>query len=382
VSKATALPSPKCGWTVSSVVVGLALMLFCSVVLAHKGSDAYLDVRQTTVQPDPAQLADQRDDLPQEYQFVLSVALRDLDQVVAVDADGDARITWGEIRAASPQLVQLLRQSVRLEPGDGPSHGACGLAWQPDRFERRSDGLYLRVAAQALCPSTRALVLRYTLFRDQDANHRLLVTGHVGGADLLLTASPQQGGVVHLGDARRTSSAVAGHPGARRWATMKDYFLLGMHHLLLGYDHLAFLLALLLPLQLRWRSDRVNGAAAARPASGPVVPATAGIGIGWQGLLRTVTAFTIGHSITLVLATLGWTAASPTWVEPVIALSIGVSALLNLRPCHGCASNCWRWVSAWCMDMDLPGCYRRPRRRTGCCPGRWRVSTWVWRAAS
>jgi hypothetical protein len=328
--QAAALPSQASRRSVSSIVVSLALMLFCSVVLAHKGSDAYLDVRQATVQPDQAQAAGQREDLPQEYQFVLSVALRDLDQVVAVDADGDARITWGEIRSALTQMVQLLQQSVRLDPGDMPSQDACGLAWQPDGFERRSDGLYLRVAAQARCPPTRALVLRYTLFRDQDANHRLLVTGHVGGADLLLTASPLQGGVVHLGDARRTSTAAAGHPGARRWATMKDYFLLGMHHLLLGYDHLAFLLALLLPLQLRWRGDRVNGSAAARPASGPAVATT--IGIGWQGLLRTVTAFTIGHSITLVLATLGWTAASPRWVEPVIALSIGVSALLNLRP--------------------------------------------------
>ncbi len=48
-------------------------------------------------------------------------------------------------------------------------------------------------------------------------------------------------------------------------------------------------------------------------------------------LLRTVTGFTIGHSITLVLATLGWI-ASPSWVEPAIAVTIGVSALLNLYP--------------------------------------------------
>ena len=55
----------------------------------------------------------------------------------------------------------------------------------------------------------------------------------------------------------------------------------------------------------------------------------------WVVLLRTVTAFTIGHSITLVLATLGLTSASPAWVEPVIALSIAVTAALNLRPWPG-----------------------------------------------
>ena len=51
-----------------------------------------------------------------------------------------------------------------------------------------------------------------------------------------------------------------------------------------------------------------------------------------MALLRTITAFTIGHSITLMLATFGFTQASPVWVEPVIALSIAVTALLNLRP--------------------------------------------------
>jgi hypothetical protein len=48
-------------------------------------------------------------------------------------------------------------------------------------------------------------------------------------------------------------------------------------------------------------------------------------------LLRTVTGFTIGHSITLLLASLGWI-GSPAWVEPAIAISIGISALLNIYP--------------------------------------------------
>jgi hypothetical protein len=44
-----------------------------------------------------------------------------------------------------------------------------------------------------------------------------------------------------------------------------------------------------------------------------------------------VTAFTIGHSVTLMLATFGWTQVSPRWVEPAIAMSVAVTALLNLR---------------------------------------------------
>ena len=49
-------------------------------------------------------------------------------------------------------------------------------------------------------------------------------------------------------------------------------------------------------------------------------------------MLRTITAFTLGHSITLMLATFGVTQGSSAWVEPVIALSIGITAMLNIRP--------------------------------------------------
>ena len=117
-----------------------------------------------------------------------------------------------------------------------------------------------------------------------------------------------------------------------------------MHHLLEGYDHLAFLLALVLPLQLSLRRPRRwRGTTAAQAYAGqsghPGNAVQAGAGSDWAGnwlaLLRTVTAFTLGHSITLVLATLGFTQASPVWVEPVIALSIAVTALLNLVPVKG-----------------------------------------------
>jgi len=110
-----------------------------------------------------------------------------------------------------------------------------------------------------------------------------------------------------------------------------------MHHLLQGYDHLAFLLALVLPLQLSLRRQPHRTFPFGTPAGGVAAFATAPSAAyanraTWLALLRTVTAFTLGHSITLMLATFGLTQASPAWVEPVIAMSIVVTALLNLRP--------------------------------------------------
>jgi hypothetical protein len=326
---------------------GLGFGLACSPALAHKGSDAYLDVQQ--LEQAASQGAAGSAEKISDFRFVLAVALRDLDLVVPLDANADARLTWGEVKAATPQVLALLNQVAQLDVPPG-TQAACALHWQADGLERRSDGVYLRAAAQARCPLEQALRFKYSLLKDQDATHRLLVAGRIGGKDLLSTMSPQQGslllspgGGTQAGGAAGSALAAASHASGR-WSTLGDYFSLGMHHLLQGYDHLAFLLALVLPLQLSLRrsprtalSYAMSGGAAAVyavpfHASGTFASPAYASRASWLALLRTVTAFTIGHSITLMLATFGLTQASPRWVEPAIALSIAVTALLNLHP--------------------------------------------------
>jgi HupE / UreJ protein len=318
---------------------------FCLVLpttaLAHKGSDAYLDVQTKVVAA-----AASASNLPQAqnvrgYEFTLSIAIKDLDLALPLDANADGQVTWGEIKAVLPQVQQLANQSALLHVNADQST-ACRLDWHYAALEQRSDGAYVKLASTSHCDATQPLALRYSLFKNQDANHRLLVTGRIHGKDLLTYTSAQQTAPLLLAAAQvqtsaqaldpaqvqgrfegqiegsATRSAKASEPGdGARWQVLLDYARLGMHHLLEGYDHLAFLLALVLPLQLK-----LGSALAAKPSGGR----------GWLVLFRTVTAFTLGHSITLVMATLGWTQASPVWVEPVIALSIGVTAWLNLHP--------------------------------------------------
>ncbi len=291
----------------ASWMVTCALMLASGAALAHKGSDAYLDVREA-VPPAGASVSAAQ---AAEYRFALSVALKDLDLVVSVDANADGQVTWAEVKTAAPDVARLLDQVVQLESSAAP----CRLDWQPDGVERRSDGVYARMAATAVCPLNQSLALRYSLFNDTDAGHRLLVTGRLGNQDLLTTASPQNPNAIAL---RAGSLDQGGNFG--RIGTVGDYFSLGMSHLLEGYDHLAFLLALVLPLQLRLLRRQTN------PGTGRDETAV------WMTLLRTITAFTIGHSITLMMAAVGWVRVSPAWIEPIIALSIAVAALLNLRP--------------------------------------------------
>jgi hypothetical protein len=164
------------------------------------------------------------------------------------------------------------------------------------------------------------------LMQGIDATHRLLIGGQLQGQSVAAVASAHTKPSVNL---RAVSAqAVQGGHSAQGItnaaqsgpATFAQFFPEGIHHIATGYDHLAFLLALMLPIMLR-RTGNAQATAQAVPSYRP--------GIG--ALLRTVTGFTIGHCITLVTATLGWI-NPPNWVEPAIAISIGISAWLNLYP--------------------------------------------------
>ncbi|MCU6708649.1 HupE/UreJ family protein [Paenibacillus sp. J5C_2022] len=101
------------------------------------------------------------------------------------------------------------------------------------------------------------------------------------------------------------ASAQAG-TGSVLW----KYFVIGIEHILIGYDHLLFLLALVL-----------------------IAPR-------FKDALKIVTAFTIAHSITLFLVASGRIHVIPSWVEALIALSICYVAVENLFV-HKAK---WRWI--------------------------------------
>lgn len=282
---------------------------------AHKASDAYLRVAGTG-EADPAHA--------NAVALQLSLALKDVDAALdLLDADGNRQLTWGEIKQATPAVAAWVGQGIRWQCGDA----VLAPAWRFEALEQRTDGRYLRMAAALDCGATQALALDYRLMQGIDPTHRLLVSGQLGGQPLAAVLAPDGRSRTDLravGGSTATPEAATARSGP---ATLLHFVSEGVHHILEGYDHLAFLLALLLPITLLRR----QGAAQAPAAAGP-----------WGGvkaLLLTVTSFTLGHSVTLVLAGLGWVTVSGNWVEPAIAISIGVSALLNLFPVKGLRSD-------------------------------------------
>jgi HupE / UreJ protein len=301
----------------------LCLLLgLASPAWAHKASDAYLQLGEAPA-PGSQSAASSTMDKPTALQY--SIALRDLDAAIeTLDVDNNRSLEWGEVRQNLPAIQAWVGQGLLLQC-DGKD---TPLSWAFESLEQRSDGAYIRLGSTAACPRG-DFVITYQLMQNVDPTHRLLIGGQLQGQSVAAVASPQNKPKVNL----RTASApavpgVSGMQGALAEPSAKQsgpaafaqFFPEGIHHIATGYDHLAFLLALMLPIMLRRGGGSVQAAQTLQNQRPGLV-----------ALLRTVTGFTIGHCITLVTATLGWI-TPPTWVEPAIAISIGISAWLNLYP--------------------------------------------------
>jgi len=270
-------------------LAALALAL-CTAAHAHKPSDSYLAI-------DIA-----RDGLAGQW----DIALRDLDFALGLDADGNGEITWGEVRARHADIAAYASARLVVTADDAP----CTIAVGEQLIDSHTDGAYsvlpLTLACDAKQPQR--IALAYTLFADLDPQHRGLLKLSARGATrtAVLGAAP--------------TPAVFDLGAIDRWSAFTDYLREGVWHIWIGLDHILFLLSLLLPSVLLWQAAarRWDAVASFREA--------------FVDVLKIVTAFTLAHSITLSLAALGIVELPSRLVESVIAASIIVAALNNIRP--------------------------------------------------
>jgi hypothetical protein len=272
----------------------------CTLALtaqAHNPSDSYLRV----------------DVVQQVIALEWAIALRDLDAVQALDSDGDGAVMWGELRrnAAAISAYALTALEVSLD--------GAPCAYTPARLliDDLSDGAYAVIRARAHCPRIGArLALDYRLFALLDPQHRGLVSVHAAGAvqSVVLGAHypRHEFALAQLG----------------MWHTFKRYAIEGVLHISGGFDHLLFVLSLLLPAIACPRRDGW------RVADGW---ATVALDVGCI-----VSAFTLAHSLTLSAAVLGWLELPRRPLEAAIALSLVVAALANLA---GVAAHQRMWIA-------------------------------------
>jgi len=119
----------------------------------------------------------------------------------------------------------------------------------------------------------------------------------------------------------RTAFVVQAAPGS--WEVARTYLWLGVEHILFGFDHLLFILALVILVR------------------------------DWRRIAVTVTAFALAHSITLAAATLGLVTVRGPLVEIAIAFSIVLVAaeIVNARRGRSSLTARWPWGVAFCFGL-------------------------------
>lgn len=137
-----------------------------------------------------------------------------------------------------------------------------------------------------------------------------------GMADALVRVAPLEREVQsHRLTASQPLAVIIARPD--RWQVLRSYFAIGTEHILMGWDHLLFVIALVL---------LVSG--------------------GWN-VVKAATAFTIAHSITLIATTLGYAGLPQRPVEALIALSIVFLAVELARGERETLTRRWPWIVAF-----------------------------------
>lgn len=227
--------------------------------------------------------------------YEIRLSSKDLYEALTLGEDRDA--TDEEILRGGPALERYVFTRVALSvPGQD-----CETV--PETVQVVADGQrFARLAMHLVCAQRIAEVkISYELFFDLDPRHEGLL--RVGD------------GLVQLGTDRRVYTHVWGHDAP---ASSLGFLRSGAEHVLYGLDHILFLVALLLVIGLRQDGLTLR----ARTVTESLRNAAA-----------IVTAFTVGHSLTLILAAVGWIALPSRLVESLIAASIVYVAVENVfRP--------------------------------------------------
>ena len=269
------------------------LLLSANLASAHKASDAYLQIDATA----------------QGTTVRLDIALRDLEAALDIDTDQDGKLTWGEVKAAWPAIEQYALAGLTI--------AGCPLRAVERALERRNDGAYAVLMLSSACALPAVPAISYTLLREVDPTHRGIVKlQRPGQPVVLMLLDPTQAAAASGALAASGAGAAAAPPApsASAWGFLRD----GIHHIVTGYDHVLFLLCLLLPSVMRRTPQGWHPVERFSQAVLPVV------GI--------VSAFTVAHSITLALAAMKVISLSPAFIEPAIAVTIILAALDNVWP--------------------------------------------------
>lgn len=271
----------------SRLLLALLLCVTAAATQAHSFSNAFLSLQ---VQDNTAT-------------GQLQIRLQDVPWLVDLDSNGDTLVTWQELQAGQAALQAAVHEALTFFAGDQ----SCSQQIGNLQLEQLNTGLFVSLPLTLTCPDRiESLTTNYSLLMKTDTSHRGIVEVHDARHTLTDVFTPERQQIVF--------DLEAGTPAFSYLSFIEE----GIWHIWTGYDHVLFLLALLLPLFL----TRKPGLRWTLPTGKQVM----------RAVLLTVTAFTLAHSITLLLATLLDIQLASAAVETVIAISVALSGLNIIYP--------------------------------------------------
>jgi len=279
----------------SNMLKGLVASLFLSMpALAHQTGNSYLVITESNGR------------LQVEIDFIV----RDLGNLLQAPTPTDAPApTPEQLQSMQPAIAQVIQASLEVQQNTQT---------QPLEFVSQSvvlhnDGLYVRqrFTSPSMASPLQFVVVRYGFFNQNDKLGRAFFKLQLGKDEISSvfdSSTPIQRFV--LGE-------------SKRWSTIGLFTQEGAWHIWGGPDHLLFLLTLLLPGLMLLHRTTGTGTGNVTERNGTKTAALFA--------LKVITAFTLAHSITLLASVLDVITLPSRWIESAIALSIMLSAGLNLQ---------------------------------------------------
>ncbi|MCF6251917.1 MAG: HupE/UreJ family protein [Methylococcaceae bacterium] len=270
-----------------SILVLSILLLTSPFAWSHKSSDSFIHLTVSG----------------EHIMGRWDIALRDLEYALAIDLDGDGAVTWYELRTRYEEIKNYAFKNLLVTRGSTECIPKSGQL----QVDHHTDGNYAVLNFDLDCNETvDKLDIKYQLLFDLDPTHRGLLEIKKDQSSEFVIFSPEN------------QNRIIDFSQPSRWQTFCQFVEEGIWHILIGYDHILFLLCLLFPSVVR---KTTTGWQASEQFSSTF----------WH-VGKIVTAFTLAHSITLVLAVLQVVSLPSRLIESAIAFSVILVALNNVYP--------------------------------------------------
>ncbi len=226
-----------------------------------------------------------------------------LEKFMKLDDNNNGIVSWKEIKAHQNEIKKFVLSHVDIKV-DGKR---CSKKVEKFEVYRRVHQSYIKLYLLLACQlPSEAIDLKYDLFFDVDKDQKAFVK----------IADKNSSKPVIMSD-RKVEVTLSMQNGSR-WEAFVNFLKEGIWHIWIGYDHILFLLMLLIPSVYYYR----NG----RPLPHRTFHAVL------MEVLKIVTAFSVAHSITLGLSVSEVVVLDSRFVEVAIALSVLFTAVNNIYP--------------------------------------------------